>query len=87
MLGKDGAHLGHAIEEVFAALENLAEGKGDGAGLDAGRSYLIDERGKLVIVVAVDEHHLEIGVTQLVGQAKASETASDDDHSLFIAFG
>ena len=35
LLGEDGAHLGHAVVEILALLENLAKGEGDTARFDA----------------------------------------------------
>ena len=69
----------------MAFLENLAEWEGNRARLDARRGYLIDERGELVIVVAVDKDDLEARVAEFVAEAEAAESAADDDDALSVA--
>ena len=86
MFREDGAHLCHAIEEVFPALENLSEGEGDGTRFNACRGDLIDERWELVIVVSVDEHDLELTVLEFVGKFESSEAAAHDDDAFFVGF-
>ena len=87
VFGEDAAHLRHAVVEVLALLKNLAEGEGNRTRLNAGRGYLIDERWKLVIVVAVDEYDLKVAVPQFVGEFQTTEAAAHYHHALFACIG
>ncbi len=87
VFGKDGAHLGHAKKEVLALLEDFAERKRNAAGFDTSRSNLVNEGRKLVVVVAVNEYHLEIAFAQFVGKLQTAEATAYDYHSLLFSLG
>ena len=80
-------HLRHPEEEVLVSLEETAEGEGDAARFETGGSHLINQWRELVIVVLVDQNHLEVTAGQLESQLQPSQTAAyDDDPLLFRTF-
>ena len=85
--GENAAHLGEAEVEVLSTLEDLAERESDAARFDARGGYLVDERGELMVVVAVDEYDLETGTFEVVGQFETAKTAADNDDARFFALG
>ena len=87
LFGENAAHLGEAEVEVLSTLEDLAERESDAARFDARGGYLVDERGELMVVVAVDEYDLETGTFEVVGQFETAKTAADNDNARFFAFG
>ena len=48
---------------------------------------MVDERGELMVVVAVDEYDLKTGTFEAVGQFETAKTAADNDNARFFAFG
>ena len=74
--------------DVFAGLENLAQGKRYRAGFQTSHRHLIKQGLKLEIVVFVQQHDLHIGA---LGKAlcdfQAGESGSYDDNTLFIGIG
>ena len=87
LFGEDAAHFGEAEVEVLSTLEDLAERESDAARFDARGGYLVDERGELMVVVAIDEYDLETGTFEAVGQFETAKTAADNDDARFFAFG
>ena len=87
MFREDRTHFRHTEIEVVPFLENFPERERNGTRLDAGRGYLVDKWGKLVVIVAVDQDHLKARLAELVAKAETAETAADNDDALFVALG
>ena len=63
--------------DITGALEDLPEREGDAAGLNTGRSYLVEQRLELVIVMFIDQHDLIMGILELLGQMQTGKTGTD----------
>ena len=55
-------------------------GAGDVLGGQLGAGHLIEQRLELVIVVAVNQRHLDPGITQLASTGHTSEPATKNQH-------
>ena len=62
----------------FWCAHEVAERVADGRGLEQAARELVEERLEGVVVVAVDEHDLGVGVRELLGGADAGEASAED---------
>ena len=63
-------------------LQLAAQRKVDAGGVKSGRSKLVKQRGKTVIVVRVDNRHPVFVEVKLLHQIEAGETGADDKEAL-----
>ena len=77
-------HLCHTEEEVFLSLEEPTEGERDAARFETGRGDLINQGRELVVIVLVDQDHLEVTADQLESQFQSPQSATYDDDPLLV---
>ena len=77
----DSDDVGQAEDEVLLALKGGTEGEGNRAWLQPRGGYLVDEWGKLMVVVVVNEDDLEERGIQLLGELESGKASASDDHA------
>ena len=70
----------HLDRRVFP--ENGPVGTGYVLGGQLGAGHLVEQRLELVIVISVDQRHLDRGITQLAGTGHTSEPTTKNQHRL-----
>jgi hypothetical protein len=63
------------------SLKMVPVGAGDVLGGDLGAGHLVEQRLELVVIVAVNQRHLDPGITELAGAGHTSEPATKNQHS------
>jgi len=74
--------VGGLVEEhrdVLLALENAAQRLGDIRRRELGRRHLVEQRREEVMVPAIDERDIDVGVLQPLDDVETGEAAADDD--------
>ena len=66
------------IVVLLVAREQVAERMPDPRRLEQPRRELVEERLEGVVVMPVDQHHLRVGVLQLLGGTHAGEPPAED---------
>ena len=61
-------HLRHADVHILPPLKQLPEGEYDTTWLQSGHRDLVKQRLKLVVVIPIDQHDLEVGLHELARQ-------------------
>src|ERR1700722_2139384 len=80
----DGRNIGEHHREIFLFLPELAKRRGDVGGGDDGGCDLVEQRLKDVVVAAVDQYDLGIGVPQRVCRGNPGKAATDDHDTLLL---
>ena len=68
----------HDDVAVFLAAQHLPNGRRDVPGREGCSRHLVEQRLKQVMVVAIDEDHLSLGMLEGLGRSDSPEAASDD---------
>jgi hypothetical protein len=76
----EGGHAGHPKLAVAQGPDEPAHGLGDLAGVEQGGGNLVEQRSEEVVIVAVDEGHLDRQPTQPPGQRESGEPRPHDHH-------
>ena len=69
----------HPKVEVLLTTQNGAHRFGDLLGLEARRGNLVEEWLKEVVIVAIEQNHVDRGAPQCPRGIEAAEAAADDD--------
>ena len=81
----DAGDGGKQHRHVALPAEDAADRRGDVRGRQTGGRHLVEQRLEQMVVVAIDDGHLEAGVGQPLGRRQAREAgADDDDPNLFV---
>ena len=70
--------------DVGLAPEDAAHGVGDVVGVEAGGGHLVEQRLEGVVVVRVDQHHVDRRLGQRLRRRQAAEPGPDHDHPMTI---
>jgi hypothetical protein len=84
-LGVDTRDLGHQERGVGAAFKRRADRRRALAGGQRARRDLIEERLEEVVVHAVDDRHVDVGVAELERSGKPAEPGADDHDPAALA--
>ena len=81
----DAGDLRQEYTEVRLLHLELTDRRGNLGGREDRRRHLVEERLKYVVVAAVDQHDLGIGVPQRVRRRDPGKAAADDDDALALS--
>src|SRR5580704_7321758 len=81
----DAGDLRQEYADVSLLRLKLADRRSDLSGREDGRRHLIEQRLKYVVVAAVYQDDLGIGVPQRVRRGDSAKAAANDDHTLLLA--
>jgi hypothetical protein len=73
--GFHGRHLGEAEKQVGVLVEDFAERRHHRIGFQGRGGYLVQQRGKRIVVAFVEQHHLVGGIAQGFSQRYPPEAA------------
>ena len=77
----DGDSLGQQHFGVALGAEHPPHRRGNVAGAERGRGYLIQQRLEQVVVATIDHRNLHAGVAEGLGRDQSGEPRTEDDHS------
>ena len=71
-------HFGHQNSDIGLIAEHMANRLGNGRRCQTGRSHLVQERLKQVVVLPVDDSDIHLGMPQSACCLQAAEAAAND---------
>jgi len=80
----DAGDLRQEYADVWLLRLELTDRRSDLGGREDGRRHLIEQRLKYVVVAAVDQYDLSIGVPQRVRRGDPSKAATNDHDALLL---
>ena len=80
----DARDLRQKYAEVSLLHLELTDRRGDVSGREDRRRHLIQQRLKYVVIAAIDQDDLGIGVPQRVRRRESGKTAADDHDTLAL---
>jgi hypothetical protein len=78
----DTGHIGHPQFEVADRAQDPAQRVRDLRWVEEGGSHLVQQGGEEVVVVAVDQHDIDVSPAQPAGDSEPSEARADDHDAL-----